>query len=42
MFMVSVPMNLFYMIHYCHFEICDMFNTDVDSLNVFSITEVGD
>lgn len=29
-------------IHCCHFEICDMFITDVESLNVFNITEVGD
>jgi len=30
------------MIHYCHFEICDVFIADVESLNVFSITAVGD
>ena len=31
---------LFYMIHYCHFQICDVFITDVESLNVFIVTEL--
>ena len=30
------------MILYYHFEICDVFITDVESLNVFNITEVVD